>query len=70
MSIAKIECHKPSSRGDVRYKLLYLSDGKHDSDINLVTNPAVTAYFPYITPAITKPDLRTTCRPIFLLLRN
>jgi hypothetical protein len=69
MYIAKIECHKPSARGNIRYTLLHLSDEIHDSDNNLVAIPVVTACFPHITPAITKTDLRTTRRPIFLLLR-
>jgi len=70
MSAAKIGCHKPSARGDIRCTLLYLSDEIHDSDINLVAIPVVTACFPHITLAITKTDLRTTRRPIFLLLRH
>ena len=70
MCIAKIECREPSARGNIRYTLLNLSDEIHDSDINLVAIPVVTACFPYITPAITKTELRTTRRPIFLLLRQ
>jgi hypothetical protein len=69
MPIAKIECRKPNARGNIRYTSLYLSDEIHDSDINLVAIPVVTACFPHITPAITKTDLRTTRRSVFLLLR-
>jgi hypothetical protein len=70
MYIAKIECHTPSARGNIRYTLLFLSDEIHDSDINLVAVPVVTACFPHFTPVITKTDLRATRRPIFLLLRH
>jgi hypothetical protein len=70
MSMAKIECRKPSARGNIRYTLFCLSDEIHDSDINLVAIPVVTACFPPITPAITKTDLRNSCWPIFLLLRH
>jgi len=70
MSIAKIGCHKPSARRDIRCILLYLSDEIHDSDINLVAIPDVTAYFPHTTPGITKTDLRTAHRPVFILRRH
>jgi hypothetical protein len=70
MSIAKIECHKTSTRGNIHYTLLYLSEEIHDSDINLVAIPVVTACFLHITPALKKTDLRNTRRPIYLLLRH
>jgi len=70
MSIAKMECQKTSARGKIRYTSLCLSDEIHDSDINLVAIPVVTACFTHITPVITKTDLRTTRRSIFLLLRH
>jgi len=45
MSIAKIGCHKPSARGDIRCTLLYLSDEIHDSDINFACYPCCNSLF-------------------------